>query len=47
MSSRLEQKAYQACKGARFEELLGQVVARDLDPYAAAERIFNPSGEGG
>jgi LAO/AO transport system kinase len=47
VSSRLEQRAYQACKGDEFDGLLSQVVARQLDPYAAAERVLSSSGEGG
>jgi LAO/AO transport system kinase len=47
VSSRLEQRAYQACKGDEFDGLLSQVVARQLDPYAAAERVLRSSGEGG
>ena len=47
VSSRLEQRAYRACKGDEFDGLLSQVVARQLDPYAAAERVLRSSGEGG
>jgi LAO/AO transport system kinase len=46
VSSRLEQRAYQACRGAQFDELLAQVVAREVDPYAAAEQVLRATGEG-
>ena len=36
----LEQRAYELTSGAEFEELHQAVVARDLDPYAAAEKVI-------
>jgi LAO/AO transport system kinase len=29
------------CHGERFERLLGQVAARELDPYAAADELLD------
>src|SRR5436853_7608685 len=46
VSSRLEQRAYQACRGDEFDGLLGQVVARQIDPYTAAERVLRSAGDG-
>ena len=46
VSSRLEQRAYQACKGEDFQGLLSQVAARQLDPYAAADQVLRSSGPG-
>jgi LAO/AO transport system kinase len=37
---RLEQKAYALAGGAEFERLRDAVVARDLDPYTAAEELL-------
>jgi LAO/AO transport system kinase len=37
---RLEQKAYAVAGGAEFERLRDAVVARDLDPYTAAEELL-------
>jgi LAO/AO transport system kinase len=36
----LEQRAYELTSGAAFEELHRAVVARDLDPYAAADKVI-------
>jgi LAO/AO transport system kinase len=37
---RLERQADAACSGDQFEELVAQVVARELDPYAAAAELL-------
>jgi LAO/AO transport system kinase len=37
---RLEQKAYAVAGGAEFERLRDAVVARDMDPYTAAEELL-------
>jgi LAO/AO transport system kinase len=37
---RLRAGADAKCHGERFEELLSQVAARELDPYAAAEKLL-------
>jgi LAO/AO transport system kinase len=38
--ARLEREADVACSGERFEKLVAQVVARELDPYAAAGELL-------
>jgi LAO/AO transport system kinase len=37
---RLREGADSRCSGERFERLLAQVAARELDPYAAAEKLL-------
>lgn len=39
---RLRAGADAKCHGERFEELLAQVAARRLDPYAAADKLLAP-----
>jgi len=46
VSSRLESRAYRACRGPEFDELLGKIVERAIDPYTAAERIMGSAGDG-
>jgi LAO/AO transport system kinase len=36
----LEQRAYQLTSGTEFEELHRAVVAREIDPYAAADKVI-------
>ena len=37
---RLEERATGAASGATFDSLLASVVARELDPYSAADRLL-------
>ncbi len=40
----LEQRALALCSGATYDALLGDVVARRIDPYAAAEQVASGAG---
>jgi len=39
VAQRLEQQAYDRCRGPDFDRLLNDVVERRLDPYEAAEKL--------
>ncbi len=41
VAERLGDRAGEICAGARFEELLGRVAARDVDPRAAATSLVD------
>ncbi len=38
--ARLREQAEAVCTGERFEKLVAQVAARELDPYAAAGELL-------
>jgi len=38
--ARLRQEADAACAGERFDKLVAQVIARELDPYSAAAELL-------
>ena len=41
VAERLSGRAETICTGPRFEELVGRVVTRDLDPHTAADALLN------
>ena len=41
VTQRVEQRAYERCRGPDFDRLLHEVVERRLDPYAAAGRLLD------
>ena len=41
VARRVEQQAYERCRGESFDALRDAVVKRTLDPYAAAERLLD------
>ena len=41
VGQRVEQRAYERCRGPDFDRLLNDVVERRLDPYAAAGRLLD------
>jgi LAO/AO transport system kinase len=42
VARRLEQRARELCTGARWDELTDAVLARDLDPWSAADEMLEP-----
>jgi LAO/AO transport system kinase len=40
---RLRARVDDVCAGERFDKLVGQVAARELDPYAAADELLSGS----
>jgi LAO/AO transport system kinase len=42
VARRLEQRAREVCTGARWDELTDQVLARDVDPWSAADEMLSP-----
>jgi hypothetical protein len=38
----LERRAYELTSTGEFEALHAKVVARELDPYAAADQVIQP-----
>jgi LAO/AO transport system kinase len=42
VSRSLERRAYELTSTGEFEELHAAVVAREIDPYAAADQILEP-----
>jgi LAO/AO transport system kinase len=40
--SRLDDRVDDVCRGERFDRLVAQVVARELDPYTAADELLSP-----
>jgi LAO/AO transport system kinase len=43
VAERIDQRAGRLCSGPEFDELQAQVVARTLDPWAAADRLLDRS----
>jgi hypothetical protein len=43
VAERIDQRAGRLCAGPEFDELQAQVVARTLDPWAAADRLLDGS----
>jgi LAO/AO transport system kinase len=43
VTSRLAEQAAAACSGDHFEELLGAVTRRELDPHAAVAQLLDAS----
>jgi hypothetical protein len=41
VAERLGQRAAAMCAGPRFDALLAQVAAHDLDPHAAADALLD------
>ncbi|MEL7210176.1 MAG: methylmalonyl Co-A mutase-associated GTPase MeaB, partial [Actinomycetota bacterium] len=46
VAERLDQRAGRLCRGPTFEQLRDRVVARDLDPWAAADRLLDAESGG-
>ena len=42
VARRLEARARELCTGARWDELTSAVLARDIDPWSAADEMLDP-----
>ena len=42
VARRLEARAREVCTGARWDQLTEQVLARDVDPWSAADEMLDP-----